>query len=78
MIRTHAFVFIGFASRPLQPLGHTNIFAVYTGVEPAPCAVTGRHLNRLTYRLILCGIRGIRTPNAEATDLQSAKQPIAQ
>ena len=26
-------------------------FAGYTGVEPAPYAVTGRHLNRLTYTL---------------------------
>lgn len=26
-------------------------FAGYTGVEPAPYAVTGRHLNRLTYSL---------------------------
>ena len=32
---------------------HASIFffAGHTGVEPAPSAVTGRHLNRLTYTL---------------------------
>ena len=34
-------------------------FAGYTGVEPAPYAVTGRHLNRLTYTLSIAGAEGL-------------------
>ena len=35
-------------SNDAKSLSISHSFAGLTGVEPAPCAVTGRHLNRLT------------------------------